>query len=433
MKIIYAIVVLFIFSSCNSTHSLFLSKNQKIVKSLRNSVILKNEFTGFVLYNIDKNDYIINYNRNKYFTPASNTKLFTFYTSLNVLNDSLPLLKYFLKNDSLVFWGTGNPLNLNPDFTSNKFTIDFLKNHASHLFYCDDNFQDEKFGSGWAWDDYLYYYQLEKNAFPIYGNRLSISYYNDSVAIYPSFLKNYISYIQDSFDYWRPWNENNFVLGKFPDSTILEIPLIIDNEFIKTALKENTKKEINDCIYSNIDSNQIKTLSISFPDSLYIRLLHQSDNFIAEQLMLMCSFKLFDTLNTKKAIEWSKDNLLPKLNDKCRWVDGSGLSRYNLFSPEDMVYVLKNIYSKLSWNRIIKLLPSAGYSGTLKNSYISIHEPYIWAKSGSLSNNYNLSGYIQTKKGNRYIFSFMNNHFLQKNKDIKKEMEKVFIYIYEHL
>ena len=432
MKIIYAVVILFFISSCSPKNSSFLSENHKIIKSIDNSDVFKNEFTGFVLYDIKKNDYIINYNGNKFFTPASNTKLFTFYTSLNVLNDSLPLLKYYLQNDTLIFWGTGNPLNLNPDFSNNNYTIEFLKTHSNNLFYCQDNFQDEKFGSGWAWDDYLYYYQLEKNAFPVFGNRLRVSYLNDSISIKPGFLKNSISYIQDSFVYWRPWNENSFILGKFKDSTILEIPVIADDIFIKKAIQYSTGKEVNECLYSDIDSSKIKTLQIPFPDSLYIRLLHQSDNFIAEQLMLMCSFKLFDTLNTTKAIQWSKDNLLPQLNNNSRWVDGSGLSRYNLFSPEDMVYVLKNIYSKLNWKQITTYLPTAGFSGTLKHSYKSIEKPYIWAKSGSLSNNYNLSGFIQTKKGNRYIFSFMNNHFLRKNKEIKKEMENIFVYIYEH-
>jgi D-alanyl-D-alanine carboxypeptidase/D-alanyl-D-alanine-endopeptidase (penicillin-binding protein 4) len=431
MKIFYALAVLLLFSSCSSTHSFFLSKNKKIIKSLDNSGILQNEFTGFVLYDINKDKYIVDYNGNKFFTPASNTKLFTFYTSLNVLKDSLPLIKYVLKNDSLIFWGTGNPLTMNPDFTNNKYTIDFLKKYSRNLFYCQDNFQDEKFGSGWAWDDYLYYYQLEKNPFPVYGNRLRISFFNDSISINPRFLVDNISYISDSFEYWRPWDKNNFVIGKFEDSTIVDIPVVTEDNFIKRALEYNTGKVIYDCLDSNSDKTEV--LQIPFPDSIYLRLLHQSDNFIAEQLMLMCSFKLFDTINTKKAIKWSKDNLLPQLHNNCRWVDGSGLSRYNLFSPEDMVYVLKNIYKKLSWKQITYYLPSPGYSGTLKNSYKSIKTPYIWAKSGSLSNNYNLSGFIQTRKGNRYIFSFMNNHFLHKYKDIKKEMEKIFIYIYEEM
>ncbi len=149
--------------------------------------------------------------------------------------------------------------------------------------------------------------------------------------------------------------------------------------------------------------------------------------------MLMCSYTLFDTISTKMAIEWSKEHLLPGLKDNCRWVDGSGLSRYNLFSPSDMIYVLNNIYNTIGLERIKVLFPTAGHSGTLKNSYKNIKTPYLWAKSGSLSNNYNLSGFIKTRKGNLYIFSFMNNHFLAKNKDIKAEMEKVFEYIYNQL
>ncbi len=433
MKYLYAIVVLLFLGACSPKQNLFLSSKQKTLNLIKKSAILKDEYTGFVLYDIDKNKNVIEYNSNKYFTPASNTKLYTFYTALKVLGDSLPLLKYIETGDSLIFWGTGNPLNLNPDFINNRFTIDFLRNNNKNMFYCPDNFQDEKYGAGWAWDDYLYYYQLEKTAFPINGNRLKVSYSGDSIITEPAFLRENVSFIPDSNEYWRPWTENNFVLGKYPDSTILEIPVVVNDDFVKKSLMQSTGKEINDCPFTQFDSSGIKTLQVQFPDSLYIRLLHQSDNFIAEQLMLMCSYKLFDTLNTKKAIEWSKTNILPELENKCRWVDGSGLSRYNLFSPEDMVYVLKNIYAKLTWNQITKFLPCAGHTGTLKNYYKTISEPYIWAKSGSLSNNYNLSGYIQTKKGNRYIFSFMNNHFLQKSKAIKNEMEKVFVYIYERM
>ena len=69
-------------------------------------------------------------------------------------------------------------------------------------------------------------------------------------------------------------------------------------------------------------------------------MMQESDNFLAEQLLLLASSTLSDTLNTKTAIEYMLNNHLKDLKQQPRWVDGSGLSRYNLFSPEAIVYVL---------------------------------------------------------------------------------------------
>ena len=426
-RFLLILTVIILFSSCS--HNLFLkSKSRSLSKTLANSPILHQEFNGFVLYDLNKDKNIIDINGSKFFTPASNTKVFTFYTSLMILKDSMPIIKYTSKGDSLIFEGTGNPLCLNPDFKENTYAIDFLKKSDKKIYFCDDNFQDYRFGSGWAWDDYIYDYQLEKNAFPIYGNRLLINFYADSINFLPKIFK--ITTCLDSNFYHRAEFKNDFEIGKFKTSRKLQIPFITDSTTIIKLLSLAIDKQINKCPTEKIDQEQTKILKIKTPDTLYLRLLHDSDNFIAEQLLQMCSFTLFDTLNTKKTIEYSKKSILPELNNNCRWVDGSGLSRYNLFSPNDLVYTLKMIYNKLPWSKITRYFPTAGISGTLKKNYPNIKKPFVYAKSGSLSNNYNLSGYIQTKKGNRYIFSFMNNHFLEKSKTIKQEIEKTLLLIY---
>jgi len=433
IKIVFSIILFTIFNSfisCSSIKSVY-SNKERLKNAIISSDVLSNQFTGFVLYDLKKNKTIVDINGEKYFTPASNTKLFTFYTSLMVLGDSLPILEFVTMGDSLIFRGTGNPLCLNPFLRDNKSAINFLKERNEKLYFCDDNFIDHRFGSGWAWDDYKYYYQAEKSSFPIYGNLLTNYYKEDSFIISPLFFKENVKLINDSNYYWRSEFKNEFLIGINDTNRIIRIPFIIDSTTVLSLLNTVVDKKIESCPNTEVDFDKKHLEKIPFPNSIYIRLLHQSDNFIAEQLMLMCSFVLFDTINTKKAINWSKENILVELNEKSRWVDGSGLSRYNLFSPSDFVYVLKKIYNKLEWNKLIKLLPTAGQSGTLKNYYNEIDTSYIYAKSGSLSNNYNLSGYIITKKGNKYIFSFMNNHFLKSNKLIKAEMESFFKMIYQ--
>ena len=131
------------------------------------------------------------------------------------------------------------------------------------------------------------------------------------------------------------------------------------------------------------------------------------------------------------AIAFSLENYLSDLPQKPKWVDGSGLSRYNLFSPNDMIHVLSKMYSEIPFSKLKELLPAGGDTGTIKGWYRK-DQPYIYAKSGSLSNNHNLSGYLVTKKNNVLLFSFMNNHYMQPNSFIKTKMLEVFEFLYDH-
>ena len=104
-----------------------------------------------------------------------------------------------------------------------------------------------------------------------------------------------------------------------------------------------------------------------------------------------------------------------------KWVDGSGLSRYNLFSPEDLVFLLNKMREDFSWNRITTILPTGG-TGTISNYYKNL-KGRIFVKTGTLSNNVALSGYLITKKNKTLIFSVLVNNHISSVNDIRKDIE----------
>jgi D-alanyl-D-alanine carboxypeptidase/D-alanyl-D-alanine-endopeptidase (penicillin-binding protein 4) len=104
-------------------------------------------------------------------------------------------------------------------------------------------------------------------------------------------------------------------------------------------------------------------------------------------------------------------------------VDGSGLSRNDLFTPQDFVWILNKLQHKFGLPRMERLLPTGG-TGTLA-SYYRQDSTFIYAKTGSLSGVAALSGYLITKKGHLLIFSILVNNYTGGGVAVRRQMEKL--------
>ena len=400
------------------------STAKKVEKDLTKQSEINNYFRGFVVYNTKNHKEIVNYNGAKYFTPASNTKLFTFYSSYHTFKDSVVGIEYAKKGDSLIIKGTADPSFLY-GFEESR-TLDFLKNSNKKIYLLDEDIAEPPFGDGWSWDDYTYYYMPEKSLFPVYGNILTLTKDTD-LEVEPAYFKDSVE-INNEKGSRRDYNANHFYVKSSDKFEERQIPFVTSNELVADLIGDKIEKKIT--LIENENVYNFKPLySVSY-DSLYQKMLHVSDNFIAEQLMLQVGNKVDSVYSVKKAINYALDNYMQDIPQKPRWVDGSGLSRYNLFTPESFVYLLKKMYREIPKEKLFGYFPAGGHSGTLEN-YFANNKPYIFAKTGTLSNNFNLSGYLVTEKGTVLIFSYMNNHYKGSASERKKEMEVFFKKLYK--
>lgn len=378
---------------------------------------------------------IFEHHSNKYFTPASTAKLLSFYAGLKLLKDSIPGIKYTIKNDTLYFSGTGDPTFLHKDFDSSRI-LNFLKSAPQNLVLVSPVPAEEAFGPGWAWDDYNYRFSPERAPLPLYGNVVNFAFRpGKSLEVTPPFFQELLQ--MDSLvaagRVHRLHKKNSFKFPVFETSAFQQqVPFITSEELTAKLLEDTLNRKVSVKTIPLKKAVFQKKLLSQPVDSLYKRMLQDSDNFFAEQLLLVAAGEISDTLRAKIAIEHMKQEYLKDMPQEVKWVDGSGLSRYNLITPQSMVWLLEKIYREIPEERLFELLPAGGVSGTLKNDYKAPpgKSPFVYAKTGTLSNNHSLGGYLITASGKVLIFSFMNSNYLVPTAVVKAEMDKVLRNLY---
>ena len=411
---VYVLASLLIFTGCKS-----LNINKKMKSSF-----FENQFTGIYIYDVNADKVVYNYNGTKYFTPASNVKIVTLFAGLELLSDSIPAFKYKVDKDTLTIQGTGDPTFLHPYFKDS--TAFNMAKKYKKINMITSTIADKKYGPGWAWEDFDSYFSPERSAFPMYGNVLTIQNENELKST-PTFFENTIKITNKG--YGREELLNNFYFDKNRTKETA-IPMIIDSLLITNLWNDLLPNKLNLIKESEIKPSKI---AYSIPsDSLYKRMMNVSDNFLAEQLLILTSSTLSDTLSSENTIDYMLANQLKDIKQKPRWADGSGLSRYNLFTPNSLVEILTKMYKKIPQERLFSFFNIEGKSEVLKDGSSKDEFPYIFAKTGSLGNNYNLSGYILTKTNKVLIFSFMNNHFMHSNAKIKEQMQLIFKDLRDH-
>lgn len=383
-------------------------KTSKVSKFLHHQKL--DAHTGVVIKDTKTGKILFEENADLTFVPASNTKILSLYASLKTLGDSISTFKYFNRNDTLFVLGLGDPSFLHPDFPENK-ALNIFKN-AKAIVISDQNWQQNALGYGWAWDDYNDYYQPEISSFPLYGNVVRAKKTNEGLGLSPSFFENLK--VESKFagrNVVRDLRENSFSVNSMAERNAnfsQEIPFITHFELSARLLSEALNKPVE---YRKFEITEpLKTVKGMAADTVMRKMMQISDNFLAEQLLLLAGGTLNDTLSTAKSIKSVKPLISSETH--LNWVDGSGLSRYNLFTPRFFVETLDQMYEEYGQEKLFSYMSIGGKAGTLRNKYKKSNVPYVFAKTGSMSGVYNESGFIVTKSGRMLTYSVMKNNFV---------------------
>jgi len=389
---------------------------------------------GLALYDPVEGKWIFQRNADKYYTPASNTKILTLYTSLHYLQDSTEALRYVTRGDTMIFWGTGDPSFLYRDWKSENVTK-FLKSHEGPLYYAPRQAID-KFGSGWAWDDYPYRYQVEKSSLPVYGNRITFSRLSRQLEgqVSPDYFRQFVIEDPDQKSFVERLPEaNSFKINRAMISTTpfeKEIPFVVTSYDIAAILSDLLGRNVG-LDYGFRDRELGLTINGAPLDSLYQLMMQESDNFIAEQLLLLCANEMNEEFSTEHVIASAQEEFFSDAPSEFQWFDGSGLSRYNLFTPQSIVWVLDNLLKEKGLDYIKSIFAAGGDNGTIEDWYGGPQGSYVFAKTGTLRNRHCLSGYLVAKSGKTLIFSFMNQNYIGSSAPVKEGMQEILKSIYK--
>lgn len=390
--------------------------------------VLSHAHVGIAVYDVAEGRYIARHNAERYFVPASNTKLFSCYAGMKYLGDSLPGIQYAITAKGLVIRPTGDPTLLHPDYNRQP-VVNFLKAIPLPLAIIKSNWQSEALGAGWSWDDYNDYYMAERSPLPVYGNILrwiqdknpqantdSLNPFDQSVSIYSLPEVNWPVHFNPDmktkrFHVQRQRDANDYTITEGNEShKEQEVPFVTNGlQAALELLPDTIGKKITLIDQWPDDATKLETLYSQPADSMFRPMMHRSDNFFAEQTLLMVSNALLKRMDENAIIDTLLRSDFKDLPQRPHWADGSGLSRFNLFTPADFVWLLNKMKDDFGMDRLQNILATGG-TGTLRN-YYQQDSGRIFAKTGTLNGVVSISGYLYTRHNKLLLFSVLvNNH-----------------------
>lgn len=203
-----------------------------------------------------------------------------------------------------------------------------------------------------------------------------------------------------------------------PNANTMSRALACGN-LLKTSLMERGIHVTGKIAFGTVSSDaQHVAKHLSPPLTDILRLMNKpSDNWIAELLFKTIGAEVMGEPGTWKKGRNVVTQFLEEIMDEPpahRFIDGSGLSRYNLLNAELLTKLLVYMYHNFElMPEFLASLPIAGVDGTLKSRMQGMSaEKILRAKTGTLSGVSALAGYTVTADDEVFAFGILISHYV---------------------
>ncbi len=220
-----------------------------------------------------------------------------------------------------------------------------------------------------------------------------------------------------------------------PD-TSMESRAIACGHLLKTTLMQKGINVVGQVVSGKVPSDARSVAThLSPPLADIIKLMNKpSDNWIAEFLFKTIGAEVKGEPGTWKKGREAVTEFLGEIMGEPpahRFVDGSGLSRYNLLNTELLTKLLVYMYHNFElMPEYMASLPIAGVDGTLKNRMQGMYaEKTLRAKTGTLSGVSALAGYTKTAEGEVFAFGILISHYVGSATSARGIQDKIGNYL----
>ncbi len=435
------------------------------IDSLLTNPIFEEAYVGIMVVDVTTGKTIYELNSNKLFQPASNLKLFTTATALDLLPKDFEFKTQVLidgevndvaLNGDLYLKGYGDPLLTAEylDTLAEKVSqqIKTLKgNLIGDISYFDQNY----WGKGWMWDDEPEYFgasisplSVNSNIIKVFitpgnniGDAATIRFEPKTDLIQTSnFAVTSNTLLPSELLVTRNWKERDnrvIITGSTPlqskeENFSLSIwkPELFALNLFKEKLELHGVTIQGQTLIDSVSQGKLLFQTNHLLDSVIININKTSNNLAAENLLKAIGAELFGKPGSADAGTKLVKQFISHIGidtTKIIIADGSGVSRYNLISPHNITTLLRYVYNdKNLFNRFYSSLPIGGTDGNLKNRFTNgAVRNNIHAKTGTHSDALALSGYLNATNGDMLAFSIIINNFTGNSKPYRDTIDKI--------
>lgn len=423
---------------------------------------------GIVILPLSPNIRSSLYNRDaeRYFIPASNVKLLTTAAALRQLGSTFRIRTSVYGTPTILrLVGRGDPSLSSVQL---KNLAQQLKRqgvlNVQHLIVDDGYFQGNTLNLTWQWEDVQSDYGtavnsliLNQNAVELklspqkQGQPLGISWSDPIASSGWQIVNNSITgstsaqkTVEVTAIFGQPIWQIKGQLAVDAEAEIFGLPILAPAEYFLQHFQKALTAEGITVAKASVQfhtgvSNERELAAIESPPlaTLLVETNQESNNLYSEILLRTLSISVKPILNypaTNDSAELGLKELKASLTnlgvnpESYVLVDGSGLSRQNLVSPDAIAQTLKLMAQTPQASVYRASLPTAGVNGTLKRRFLNTPvQGNLQAKTGTLTGVSALSGYLDVSGYQPLVFSIMVNQSEQSTATLRQAIDEIVL------